>query len=396
MSGAESVGYRRRGWLIAAAAAGITVLVGVGAWLLIGRGGSEPPVITGPTTTTVAPTTTTTVPPLGVEVLWASSPRFVAVSAEEAWAFGGGSHWSGIAHFLDGAWAWAWLAFDTDLPGFEVQDPGLNVFQVVPQPASGLAMAPDGTVWVAGAGGVFSGVVSVDGVEWTRRFDYAAGGVAVAPDGTVWIGGWDWLARWDGGSWVSVSPDSPEPPHLPEDSHYARYCGPRSGVATSDGEVWMVACEDASLFWLLHYDGATLGGIERDGTTLRDADLWSGIFAWVDVEAAPNGDVWALFTTLRDAGDRWRELWLLGRFDGEVWTTYTPPLEHEYTIGGVWPAMAVGPDGRVWFADEDGLLAFDGTDWTYHLQVQTVTDVDVAPDGTVWYIDEAGPHTLTP
>ena len=388
----------RRGLIIAAAALAAALVIALPLWFVF-RGEESPPVVTEPTvvTTTMPGSTTTTwatvVPPLGV--LWASSPRFVAVSAEEAWAFGtwfplsarplpaiGTPDWAGVARFLDGAWAWAWFTRDTDLPGFEA----------VGQAVSGLAVAPDGTWWVSGPGGVFSGVFSVDGVEWTRRFDYAAGGVAVAPDGTVWIGGWDWLARWEGGSWVSVGSDSPEPPHIPlYDSDWGTFCGPGPGVATSDGEVWMVACAERVFWRLLHYDGATLWEVDLDGTTLRDAGLGSPWYTWLDVEAAPNGGVWTLIRW-RDTDDR--QPWLLGRFDGEVWTTYTPPLEHEYTIGGVWPAMAVGPDGRVWFALEDGLLAFDGSDWTYHLQGQTVTDVDVAPDGTVWYIDWDGAHIL--
>ena len=51
---------------------------------------------------------------------------------------------------------------------------------------TGLAVAPDGTVWVATSGGVFS----FDGVEWIRRFDRPAGAVTVDEGGTVWIGGW--------------------------------------------------------------------------------------------------------------------------------------------------------------------------------------------------------------
>ena len=350
--------------------------------------------IAGGSATTTAPTTTTTAPTLGVDHIRAWSPPFVAVSAEEAWAFDTGIDWAGVARFRDGTWAWAWFTFDTDLPGFEA----------VGQARSGLAVAPDGTVWVSGPGGVFS----FDGVEWTRRFDYAAGGVAVAPDGTVWVEGVGWLARWDGGSWVSVGTDSPEPPHIPEDSELGAYCGPRPGVATSDGEVWMVECVTLYVpaFYLLHYDGATLWGVDVDGTTIRELtedtrpnteETLPWYYTWLDVEAAPDGGVWTLMNYA--TGDR--EVWLLGRFDGEAWTTYTPPpflkttYHHEgpYHLEG--PAMASGPDGRVWFGADDGLLAFDGTDWTYHLQGQTVSAVDVAPDGTVWYVDQDGAHTLS-
>ena len=134
--------------------------------------------------------------------------------------------------------------------------------------------------------------------------------------------------------------------------------------------------------------GPPCGGSHRPAPRCTTASAATGACddTFVDVEAAPNGDVWALLDP-HDTGE-----WLLGRFDGEVWTTYTPPFEHgeSWLIDG----MAVGPDGRVWFAPEDGLVSFDGTDWTTHLQGQEVLALDVAPDGTVWYIDEDGAHTL--
>ena len=46
-----------------------------------------------------------------------------------------------------------------------------------------LAVAPDGTVWVATDSGVFS----FDGAEWTTRVEgHGHFAVDVAPDGTVW------------------------------------------------------------------------------------------------------------------------------------------------------------------------------------------------------------------
>lgn len=384
----------RRGPLIAAAALAAALAIALPLWFVF-RGEESPPVVTEPTTTPAVPTTTaaaqtttsTTVSVPATEIPWADAwVSLVAVSADEAWAsWASPVHqvWTGgAAHFVDGAWVTlfsvyprfahgAWVAVDPDLPN----------------PVLGLAVAPDGTVWVSGGSGVFS----FDGVEWTRRFDYSAGGVAVAPDGTVWIGGGPWLARWEDGSWVSVGPDPQEPPDVTgwvtEDSP-----GAKPGVAISGGEVWMVAADSCG--WddcphLLHYDGATLWRVEYDGTTLRDGLGFFGC-CWdstsVDVEAAPNGDIWTLVDPY-DTGE-----WLLGRFDGEVWTTYAPP----FALAVMPDPMAVGPDGLVWFALEDGLLSFDGTEWVYHLQGQRVSAVDVAPDGTVWYSDQDGLHILAP
>ncbi len=275
-----------------------------------------------------------------------------AVSASEVWAAGRAD----IGHLDDGVWTPYRLAEDGQV--------------------GGLAVAADGTVWAPTGLGVFS----FDGVEWTQRFDYPAYEVAVAPDGAVWItadgsqrlGETEvgvWLGRWDGGSFVPIDPDSQGPARVA-----VTRCPPQLAVA-ADGRVWVtdvgVWC---STTVLIRYDGAAWEEVPIADYPAEDVDIYA-------MEAAPNGDLWITGSIQTDE----RQLPLLARFDGEAWTTYdfSEP-----------PDIAVGPDGRVWFSSGDGLASFDGTDWTYHIQGQRVSGVDVAPDGTVWYSDEDGVHTL--
>ena len=259
-------------------------------------------------------------------------------------------------------------------------------------------MAPDGTVWVSGGGGVFS----FDGVEWTRRFDHSAGGVAVAPDGTVWIGGGPWLARWDDGSWIPVTAFgwTRQEPHGHDRLWLADT--PRTPT-TSDGPSlgWrprMARCGwSRYVQWLarLHLAAPLRRGHRVAGRVRRHHIARRRLGStgpcddtFVDVEAAPNGDVWTLLDP-HDTGE-----WLVARFDGEVWTTYTPPFDLDALVADRRAQWRWGRTGGCGSLLEDGLVSFDGTDWTTHLQGQEVSALDVAPDGTVWYIDEDGAHTL--
>lgn len=161
--------------------------------------------------------------------------------------------------------------------------------------------------------------------------------------------------------------------------------------------------------WIASGGGWCGGELERCAggacEVVHFGDYPEGFQVRVDtIAAAPGGDeLWALgYLFLEDdEGNASAPPRVIARFDGEGWATYDSPSAD---LWGVWD-LAVGPDGMVWFAiPEEGLVSFDETDWTYHLQGQTVTSVDVAPDGTVWYSDwypaeyggsgEAGFHTL--
>jgi hypothetical protein len=321
---------------------------------------------TGPiTTTTWAASTTTTAALPGIEAFAAfvghpglGTVGLMAVSAGEVWTVGGvggGGQPGLIGHLEDGVWTHWRLAH----------------YQV-----NGLAVAPDGTVWIASNSGGFS----FDGVEWTRRFDDPAGSVGVDRGGTVWIGGplQDnrlWLARWDSESWVRVDPNPQAPP--------AR--GATSMTVLADGDVWIVA------------PMAGWGGdlvMRYDGTTTESVACWEyidpcpGVFT--ELAAAPNGDL--LVGGFANNIDR---QYRVARFDGDAWTIWPA---HDWPSAESMGAsdMAAGPGGVLWFAFEGGLASVDGTEWTTRIEGPGVSAVDVAPDGTVWYSSETGLHTLTP
>jgi hypothetical protein len=396
-----------RGIAIAATAFVAALAIALPLWLL--RGGDEPPPVATSVTTTIA-TTSTAAANATPEIVVASisiedaSPSIglplVAVSAREA-SLGmsppAGTRMALIGHLEDGTWKL-----------YRLDHPSNWITRIL-----GLAVAPDGTAWVATNAGVFS----FDGAEWTRRFDGPAGAVVVDDGGTVWIGGERtpttppssiedmpsmlWLARWDGASWERMD-DASEQPSL--------------GVAAlmavlPNGEAWIR--EGGREMWarpeLLRYDG----------TTLADPPDERGFAAAaVALEAAPNGDLWAgaycspgeylapgYFPPEAPLGNggcvptgtgvfppeflNSDPAVVLGRFDDEAWTAYEAPFTDRLLD------IAVGPDGVVWFASDGGLGSFDGTEWVTRIEGPSVWSVDVAPDGTVWYTDSDGVHTLS-
>jgi len=331
-------------------------------------------------TTTGAPAPTTTIPSDPQIVLadlsvgtanpmeWYGS--LVAVSSEEAWAtlaLPEEGRLTIIGHLEHGEWT-----------SYRLEGEAGRVL--------GLARGPDGTLWAATDFGVFS----QEGGVWKRRGDDPVAGVAVGSDGTVWIGGrreawYDepmrlWLARRDGVSWERLDPHPGEAPTTNGNAPIVVFPG---------GDVWMVHragtwVEDD----LMHYDGAALEAVQIPGIPDPTPDNRIPAARVVAIAAAPDGCLWAAGYLAADPSRV-----VVARFDGRAWIIYDWPFAGPSSTA---PriSVAVGPDGVVWFAFEEGLGSFDGRVWTTHREGRAAYNVAVAPDGTVWFSDAAGIHIL--
>jgi hypothetical protein len=275
----------------------------------------------GPATTTAEPTSTAHSPDINhvVDIAVAPDGNLWTVTA------GGLVHWD----------------IESGTPTLYTPEQGLP-----PTSVRHVVVGRDGTVWAGGGGWL----ANFDG-SWTaflapRDTD---GPLAVAPDGTVWVAFREYeLGRFDGSEW-----DYYETPLSWPDGVVGH---PGMSLAFArDGTAWLSTDE---------VDGAS------PGVYSFHPDDGSGIFgeAWTHyasgeelpvglgdgVVVAPDGTVWV--GSGSDSGARGHGV---ASFDGTTWTAYG-------TSDGLpsgWLRVAVGADGSVWAVGDSGVARFDGSAW---------------------------------
>jgi len=267
-----------------------------------------------------------------------------------------------------------------------------------------LAMAPDGTVWVATRGGVvrWSSGAS-DPVAYGKEDGLPAASVekiVVATDGTVWAAGdsWGdgWIAYYDqtwqpmearvhvmaadtmGGVWavgfdvlIHVDRNSMEQISIPE--------GLRDGNGY-DG----IAVDEASRIWMVSGHGVVV----YDGSGWQEFTTANGVPSHIlsSIVVAPNGTVWisseALDHGVPDPGeDPNVPAAGVASFDGETWTTHTTADGLASNAGKI----VVASDGTVWVVHGDAISRLDGDTWTVHGVSSSWRSGAVGgSDGTLW------------
>ena len=265
--------------------------------------------------------------------------QMLAVSEDEAWVSSDGQ---GLWHFVGGAWV-----------GPEAEDLSIHA----------LALGTDGTLFVAGSGGVS---VRRDG-RWSTAWagnpmTGNATSVAIAPSGSVWIAasGQPVELRKVDGEWEGRPVSCP--------------AGGQGVVVTADGAVWTGGFAYTGTSGLARIDGDScsevwpLGDARTHGIGGLAAGPAGGLVAVVD-EDGPNG--------LRSV------VW----YDGTDWST----LSTGQAPGG--GALVVGPLGEVWFSGrwpEHALKRYDNGAWHDVAVGIWAREISVAPDGTVWFLGPSG------
>jgi ligand-binding sensor domain-containing protein len=167
---------------------------------------------------------------------------------------------------------------------------------------NGIAVAPDGVVWV---GTDHNGVSRFDGKTWTTYTEddglanNTVNAVAVAPDGTVWVGTHSGVSRFAipassvGGArtWTTYT-----------QAHGLAPTGIKSIVAAADNTVWVSYY--GWTYGISHFNGETWT------TYTEDDGLPSNAVTGIDV--APDGALWVA-----------TETGTISRYAGETWTTYS-------------------------------------------------------------------------
>lgn len=308
--------------------------------------------------------------------------------------------------------------------------------------ARDIAVAPDGTLWLATDHGLchFTGPVDTADDTTCRNYTDADGlmhnavrAVAVTDDNVVWAGTETGVSRFDGRSWKSYP--SPVPTedlavarsgevwhataagvgrYMPSQDVWTTYAeehglpsahaqviaiGPAGevwtyvlwhGVHRFDGERWQAVDDPpggivADIAFAA--DGtpwvATVGGTHYPGGSLvyREDDAWSDVttaHGLTSISAVALGPG-GVVAAGTNLG--------LGIYQGGEWRLLKDgPTSDRAT------SVAVTPDGAAWFGFGDhsvstlggGLSRFNGQDWQYFLGDAEVNVLAVAPDGSLW------------
>jgi hypothetical protein len=261
--------------------------------------------------------------------------RMVATSGDELWAISGGVVW----HFRDGGWTSAEM------------DAGHVV-----GPHDRMTLAPDGTVWAAGDGGV----AYWSSGRWVIVDAHAASAVEVDREGTVWVAGTEsscdiWSLRPSGSGWTRKSAECP--------------------FSFGGGVVHAMAVDGRGALWV----GA--GGFVRNALARYAEGRWEATEARAGLPddltvtvrgVTANGDVWIGFQ--RASGGH-----ATARFDGMVWTVISQTETADRTV-------AVAHDGAMW-ASAIGRYDWKGLEGANPSVVPPLTPLVVAPDGTVFAVD---------
>jgi ligand-binding sensor domain-containing protein len=227
-------------------------------------------------------------------------------------------------------------------------------------PTKDLAVAANGEVWAATAGGVGRYLPAQDAwITYTGEHGLPtpntnAEVIAVGPGGEVWAYIlWEGVYRFDGAAWLEIE---------------APGGGPVSGIVLdADGMLWIATTGG------MHAPGGSLAF--RDGETWIDVTSEHGLISIRPLALGPAGEI-AIGTNLG-----------LGLYHEGEWRLLKDGPTHD-------PAktVAVTPDGAAWFgfgrhstsALGGGLSRFDGQVWSYFLDDAGVEVLAVGPDGSLW------------
>jgi ligand-binding sensor domain-containing protein len=266
-----------------------------------------------------------------------------------------------------------------------------------------VAVTGDGAAWFGFGDDQFSpaggGLSRFDGSQWQYFLDNANVRVlSVAPDGALWAGAGCRVQRFQDDSWQLVA-----------------QCDDLGGGNVLDlafgpeGEVWA-----ATGMSLARYDGQTwqvFEGLVHSIAVAPDGTLWAagwggtqGAYytAYLDPAALP-GTGEPEWTKVRDEalaslvvsgdGTAWGISGDLGlvRFRDGAWAAVPGPDGE--TIHG---SLAVGPEGALWVSGPEQLARFDGSAWAVYPGLEGAQALAVAPDGTLWFGTDNGAVHVDP
>ncbi|MCC6909717.1 MAG: hypothetical protein IT430_17410 [Phycisphaerales bacterium] len=258
-----------------------------------------------------------------------------------------------VGHFRnDGSWVRDYNSYNTGMPDFWVDRFNLD---------------PQGNLWLATGE---AGLSRFDGQHWrnwgahnagSEPYPFAGnepmGAFHMDRNGVGWMGG-NGIARW-----------------IPETGQFTGFWNwqnnPGMGVSQ-----WQFFAQDMN---------GTLFSAEEYGAIYRfSGSMWVrepvqayAVLGLPGMQADSRGNVWIA---------AWFDI---HKWNGSVWAQITLPYrDYFFDLGGI-NDMAIGPDDVLWFATPQGIVRFDGVNFTLYrsetlpLPARSVSSIDIRSDGVM-------------
>jgi sugar lactone lactonase YvrE len=239
----------------------------------------------------------------------------------------------------------------------------------------GIAVGPDGNLWIAEAGG--NGAIA----RVTRD-----GGVTEFTAGLTPGDPWDITAGPDGNLWfVNRSPALIG--RITPDGTITEFS---AGLTPNSDPTAIAAGEDGSLWFTESADPGRIGRITTDGVITENSIGLPANMVPTDIASGPDGNLW--FTLAGDPG-------AIGRISPEgVFKTFHVHLTRNARPTGI----ARGTDGALWFTEAAspgriGRITTSGdiTEYTEGLTPDRAPwMITPGPDGNMWFTENANPGAL--
>jgi len=224
-----------------------------------------------------------------------------------------------------------------------------------------VALAPDGTYWMATWGG---GISRFDGSKWETineektLSDFMIRCLMFDRDGSLWVGTPEGIRHFDGRQWrVYTSENTPE---LKEDSVFVIH-------QRRNGEIWFGMLDG----YIYSFDSRRPE--DHRWQLVRDPELFDRgpIRSFLELE---DGSIWV-------GGDH------LYHFDGSAWT--------RYPMNQVAFALCRTSQGEIYSAETNGVYRFYERSWRFVPEAgQSPRNLGLAPDGSLMVGTVAGTRVL--
>jgi virginiamycin B lyase len=256
-----------------------------------------------------------------------------------------------------------------------------------------LTVGPDGSVWFTGfyeigriaPDGTVSTFPLPDGENAEEKFVFDDGPLVVGADGNVWFSGARGIRKADG----SAAGDEPIIGRLAPTGELTEFDLPRDG-----GHPIRLANGPDGNVWFTEPSAPRVGRITPAGQ-IQHFPLPAPSSQPAGIAAGPDGALWFMERREKDSA--------IARITTAGALTEFPlepsALEKSEEIGGLFGAGSVvaGPDGRIWFAYQDGSvgrISPAGRVSNVAIPTRLPEDLAAGPEGSVWYTSAAGPPCL--